>query len=63
MTRRPRFAPLWVYLWGLFAVAIAQRFLFPPDERSTAFNVTLFFVLAAVVVAVLTLLQHRIRDR
>ena len=61
--RRPRFAPLWVYLFGWFAVAIAQRWLFPPDEHSVAFNVTLFFVLAAAVAVILTLLQRRTYGR
>jgi tryptophan-rich sensory protein len=61
--RRAAFPPLWVYLFGLFAVAIAQRWLVPPDEHSVAFNVALFAVLALVVIVVLTLLQRITRPR
>ena len=63
MPRRAPLPPLWVYLFGLFAVAIAQRWLFPPDEHSVAFNVTLFFVLALTVIVVLTVLQRLVRPR
>ena len=47
--RRPPsgFAPLWVYFFGWFALAVAQRWLFPPDEHSTAANVA-FFAVGAV---------------
>ena len=31
--RHRRFAPLWVYFFGLFAFAVLQRLLFPPDEH------------------------------
>ena len=63
MPRRAVLPPLWVYLFGLFAVAIAQRWLFPPDEHSVAFNVGLFAVLALSVIVVLTVLQRLIRPR
>ena len=58
-----RFAPLWVYFFGWFAVAVAQRWLFPPAEHSVAFNVAFFFVLAAGVAVLLTVLQRRTRRR
>ena len=58
MDRRP---PLWVYLFGLFAVAFFQRWLFPPDEHSVAFNVVLFVGLAAAVVVLLTALQRTVK--
>ena len=58
-TPRP-FAPLWVYFFGLFALAVSQRLLFPPDEHSVTFNVLFFACGAVVVIAVLTVLQaHR----
>ena len=63
MPRRDALPPLWVYLFGLFAVAIAQRWLFPPDEHSVAFNVALFFVLALAVIVLLTVLQRLSRQR
>jgi hypothetical protein len=53
-----RFAPLWVYFFGLFALAFLQRFAFPPDEHSVAFNVTFFAVGAVVVFLVLTIVQR-----
>jgi hypothetical protein len=53
-----RFAPLWVYFFGLFALAFLQRFAFPPDEHSVAFNVTFFAVGALVVIVVLTIAQR-----
>ena len=62
MPRRLLFPPLWVYLFGLFAVAIAQSWLVPPDEHS-AFNVALFAVLALAVIVVLTVLQRLTRPR
>jgi hypothetical protein len=61
--RRGAIPPLWVYLFGLFAVAIAQRWLFPPDKHSVAFNVGLFAVLALSVIVVLTLAQRATRGR
>jgi hypothetical protein len=59
--RRRGFAPLWVYLFGLFTVAATQRLAFPPAEHGVAFNVTFFFGAAAAVVAILTLLERRAR--
>jgi hypothetical protein len=56
--RHRRFAPLWVYFFGLFALAFLQRFAFPPDEHSVAFNVTFFAVGAVVVILVLTIVQR-----
>lgn len=56
--RRPRWAPLWVYLFGLFAVAFAQVGLVPPREHGAAFNVTVFVGLGAVVVVIITLLER-----
>ncbi len=56
--RRGRFAPLWVYFFGLFALAAAQRPLFPPDEHDVAANVAFFGVGAVVVIAVLTLAER-----
>ena len=38
------FAPLWVYFFGLFAVAVLQRWLFPPASTAWPFNVTVFVV-------------------
>jgi hypothetical protein len=61
MDRRRRTPPLWVYFFGLFAVAVLQRWLFPPDEHSVAFNVGLFFGLAAAVVIGLTVLERTVR--
>jgi len=55
------FAPLWVYFFGLFALGVLQRWLFPPDEHSVAFNVTFFAVGAAVVLAVITVIERRTR--
>jgi drug/metabolite transporter (DMT)-like permease len=60
--RRPRrFPPLWVFLFGLFAVAVLQTWLFPPDEHSVAFNVVFFFAVGAVVVALLTVLERTVK--
>ncbi|MET0324678.1 MAG: hypothetical protein ABW219_05585 [Ilumatobacteraceae bacterium] len=56
-----RFAPLWVYLFGLFAVAVLQTWLFPPGEHSATFNVVFFFAVGAVVVAVLTFLERTVK--
>ncbi len=56
---RRRYPPLWVYLFGLFALAFVQVFAFPPDEHTVAFNVAFFAVGAVIVVVVLTLLQRR----
>ncbi|MGH9271617.1 MAG: hypothetical protein ACRDZ2_10130 [Ilumatobacteraceae bacterium] len=58
MARGRRFAPLWVYLWALFAVAFVQVALVPPREHEAAFNVTVFAGLAALVVVVITLLER-----
>ncbi len=57
-TRRHGFAPLWVYLFGLFAVAAGQRLLFPPDERSAAANITIFAVGSLVVIVLLTVVER-----
>src|SRR4051812_31123776 len=57
--RDRRFAPLWVYFFGLFALAFLQRFTFPPDEHSVAANVLFFTVGAVVVIVVLTIVQRR----
>lgn len=57
--RRRGFAPLWVYFFGLFALAAAQRLLLPPDDRSVAANVATFLVGAVVVVAAITALERR----
>ena len=59
--RRRAFAPLWVYFFGLFALAVTQRLLFPPDERSVTFNVLFFAGGAIVVIAVLTVLERATR--
>ncbi len=59
---RRRFAPLWVYLFGLFAAAIAQSWLLPPRQHGGWFNVAVFAAVAAVVILVLTLAE-RARDR
>ena len=59
--RARRFAPLWVYLFGLFAVAVLQAWLFPPDDHSVTFNVVFFFAVGAVVVAVLTVLERTVK--
>jgi membrane protein DedA with SNARE-associated domain len=57
--RRRRFAPLWVYLFGLFAAALVQVWLLPPREHSAAFNVAVFAGLAALVIVVVTRLEQR----
>jgi hypothetical protein len=56
--RRRPFAPLWVYFFGLFALAVTQRLLFPPDEHSVTFNVLFYACGAAGVIAVLTVLER-----
>jgi hypothetical protein len=43
-----------VYLFGLFALAAAQRLLFPPGEHSVAASVAFFAVGAVLVVAAIT---------
>ena len=58
--RHRRLAPLWVYFFGFFAVAVLQRWLFPPDEHSVPFNVLLFAGLAGAVAVVLTVLQRTV---
>ena len=55
------FAPLWVYFFGWFALAVAQVWLFPPDEHPVAFNVTFFFVGALLVAVALTFAERRTR--
>ena len=55
---RRRFAPLWVYCFGLLALAFLQTFAFPPDEHSVAANVTFFAAGAIVVIVVLTVAQR-----
>jgi hypothetical protein len=57
------FAPLWVYFFGWFALAVAQRWLFPPDEHSTAANVAFFAVGAVLVGVVLTIAERATRAR
>jgi hypothetical protein len=56
--RRGRFPPLWVYFFGLFALAFFQRFAFPPDEHSVTFNVVFFAVGAVIVIVVLTIAER-----
>ena len=56
--RRQGFAPLWVYLFGLFAVAAGQRLLFPPDQHSAATNVAVFTAASLIVVILLTVLER-----
>ncbi len=58
--RHRRFPPLWVYFFGFFAVAVLQRWLFPPDEHSVPFNVLLFGGLAVGVAVLLTVLQRTV---
>ncbi len=63
--RGRRFAPLWVYLFGLFAAAIAQTWLLPPRQHSAWFNVVVFAAVAAAVILVLTVAErarHRSPD-
>jgi hypothetical protein len=59
--RARRFPPLWVFLFGLFAVAVLQTWLFPPDEHSVTFNVVFFFAVGGVVVALLTVLERTVK--
>ena len=60
MARRRGRPPLWVMFFGLFAVAVSQRLLFPPDEHGPAFNVAVFAALGAATLAVLIFLErHR----
>jgi hypothetical protein len=56
--RGRRFAPLWVYLFGLFAAAIAQTWLLPPRDHGAWFNVGVFVALASAVIVVLTLAER-----
>lgn len=61
MARRRRdFAPLWVYLFGLFALGAFQKLVFPPADHSTPAAVAFFVVGAIVVIALLTVLQRRV---
>lgn len=55
------FAPLWVYFFGWFAVAIAQRWLLPPHEHSTLANLAVFAAGALLVAVVLTVAERRRR--
>jgi hypothetical protein len=48
-----------VYCFGLFALAAAQRFLFPPAEHSVAANVAFFAVGAVLVVLAITGAERR----
>ena len=59
--RRGRFAPLWMYYFGWFALAAAQRWLFPPEEHSVAANVAFFGIGAVLVAIVLTLAERATR--
>jgi phosphatidylglycerophosphate synthase len=61
--RHRRFAPLWVYFFGLFALAFLQRFAFPPDEHSVAANVAFFVIGAVVVFVVITIAQYFVYRR
>jgi hypothetical protein len=54
-----RFAPLWVYLFGLFALATAMRLFFPPAEHSVAANVAVFGSGSVLVVVLLTAIERR----
>ena len=56
--RRQSLAPAWVYMFGLFALALLQRFTFPPDEHSVVANVTFFVVGAIAVLVVITIAQR-----
>ena len=56
--RGRRFAALWVYMWGLFAVAAAQRWLFQPERHSAPANLAIFAVGATAVIVLLTVLQR-----
>jgi hypothetical protein len=58
---RRALAPLWVYLFGLFALGAFQAVVFPPEEHSTAAAVAFFAGGAIVVTGVLTVLQRRMR--
>jgi len=58
--RRRAFAPLWVYLFGLFALAGVQSLVFPPEDHSTGAAVAFFLIGAIVVIALLTVLQRRV---
>lgn len=61
MSARRDYAPLWVYFFGLFALAAAQRVAFPPAERSAAVNVAIFAAGAVVVITAITLLERSSR--
>ena len=52
---------MWVYFFGWFALAVAQVWLFPPDEHSVAFNVTFFAVGAILIAVALTIAERRTR--
>lgn len=58
-----RLAPLWVYFFGFFAVAVTQRWLFPPSEHSVAFNVLFFLGGVAAVAVVITVLERTVKER
>lgn len=56
-----RFPPLWVYFFGLFALVLTQRLVFPPAEHSTAATAAFFVVGALLVVVGLTVAQRASR--
>ncbi|MGI9053493.1 MAG: hypothetical protein ACR2HQ_12740 [Ilumatobacteraceae bacterium] len=58
---RRRFAPLWVYLFGLFAAAVAQGALLTPREHSAAFNLSVFAALAVGVTVAITVLERSLK--
>jgi len=59
--RRRRFAPLWVYLFGLFAAGVAQGSVLTPRVHSAAFNVTVFAGLAIAVIVTITVLERSVK--
>ena len=54
---------MWVYFFGLFALAVLQSWLLPPREHSGPFNVAVFAVGAAVIVGALTIAERRLERR
>jgi len=50
-----------MYYFGWFALAAAQRWLFPPEEHSVAANVAFFGIGAVLVAIVLTLAERATR--
>jgi hypothetical protein len=57
------FAPLWVYFFGLFALAVLQSWLLPPGEHSALFDVAVFGAGAIAVVVALTFVERRVKRR